>query len=98
LVIDFQYGFRSNQVELRLDGQTMFSGRLTTDDRVGLAKTIHLPLVPGKATLRALVVVDGSSQPAFDIRLARGRYVGFFKNLDDGKIGMEQSREPFLYD
>jgi hypothetical protein len=97
LVIDFQYGFRSNHVDLRLDGRPVFTGVISTDDRIGLAHSVRFPMFDAKNRLEALLLVDDSKQQTFDIRMAKGLYVGFYKDLDDGKIRIEQSRRPFLY-
>jgi len=97
IMIDFQHGFRTNVVELQMNQQKIFSGVLTTDNRIGLAK--HVPYFPhNTGSIDALVVVNGSERYAYRIRPDRGRNVGFYKDLDSGRLHMVQKKQPFLYD
>lgn len=97
LAIHFQSGFTSNHIDLQLDGRPVFTGVITTDNRIGLAHSMRFPIHQEKPTLEAFLILDNVKQQTFEIRLSKGLYVGFSKDLDDGKIRMEQSRSPFFY-
>jgi hypothetical protein len=80
-----------------LKEQKVFAGTLTTDERVGVARSLHYT-ADASTPLNALVIVNHTNEYRFRINLRRGRYLGFHKSLKDGKIRMEQSKEAFLYD
>lgn len=97
VVFDFQSGFDHTPVELLLDGQLLFSAVLTTDERVGLARSIKLP-ARHPLPITVVIILNQGAQYSYRIQLDLGRYIGFSKNLDSGKLQMEQRHHPFEYD
>jgi hypothetical protein len=97
ITIDFQTGFQNASVKLFLNGRPVFDGVLTTDDRIGLAHSFeYTGALPNPVEAR--FVAAGQAPVLFTIDLNDGRYIGFSEDLDTGKIIMETSQEPFLYD
>lgn len=97
LVVSFQTGFKNNAVELHLDHQPVFSEVLTTDNRIGRARSIRLALRDSTAIV-ADIIVDQVARYSYQIQLRRGHYLGFSKDLDSGSLQMKQSQSPFVYD
>ena len=97
VTIDFQTGFTGEQVELSVDRKSIFSGVLTTDNRIGLARSIqHSP--QRWPVLDLSVTVNESQSYSFRVNLERGRYLGFDRDLDDRIVRLSQERDPFVYD
>jgi|SRR4030095_5463639 hypothetical protein len=97
VTIDFQTGFTGNWVQLKLGEEQIFSGALTTDNRIGLAGRLRLTTSTG-TNLAVTVTVDRSKTYPFQVNLDRGRHLGLSKDLDDGSIRLTQNRDPFMYD
>jgi hypothetical protein len=97
IVIDFQTGFTGNWVQVRLGGERIFSGAVTTDNRIGLAGTLRYP-ASGDSALDVIVSIDHSRTYTFRVDLKRGRYLGLEQDLDDKSIRLIQNHEPFMYD
>jgi hypothetical protein len=97
MVLDFQTGFNDTLVRLYLDKELVLSETLSTDNRVGLARTITCaPRNPGRVDTE--VFLDHDAHYSYSIELDRGRYIGFSKDLDSGQLEMEQSQLPLEYD
>jgi hypothetical protein len=95
--LDFQTGFKATSVELELDGQRVFSGLLTTDQRVGLARSTEISArFDGHIT--AVITLDHGTRYSYEIQLDQGHYIGFSRNLDTGRLQMQQRQHPFEYD
>src|SRR5262245_35323577 len=92
VTIDFQTGFTGNWIELKLGEELIFSGPLTTDNRIGLAAKLR-HAAPGGLKLAMTVIVDHSKTYPFQVDLDQGRYLGLKKDLQDGSIRLRQSRE-----
>jgi hypothetical protein len=97
ITIDFQTGFQNASVKLLLNGQTVFDGVVTTDDTIGLAHSLEYTGAV-QNPVEAEFHMEGRTPDRFTIDLNDGRYIGFSEDLDSGKILLEISREPFLYD
>lgn len=97
VVIDFQTGFTGNWIQLNIAGDRIFSGALTTDNRIGLAGRLH-HVVTTVDALAVTVIVDRSHSFPFRIDLDRGRHIGLSRDLDDHSVHLAQSREAFQYD
>jgi hypothetical protein len=95
--IDFQTGFIGNWIQVRLGGESVFAGAVTTDNRIGLAAMLRYPVAEA-APLELSVTIDRSKTYPFHVDLKQGRYLGLERNLDNKSIRLNQSREPFLYD
>jgi hypothetical protein len=95
--LDFQTGFNRSQVVLEVDGRRVFSGTLTTDNRVGLARSFHVP-EPDSRRLTVTVTLGQAAPETRLFELDRGRYLGFSRNLDTGRLQIEQREHPFEYD
>jgi len=97
VVLDFQTGFKRTPVELQLDGERAFSEVLTTDERVGLARsfTIH---PQSRLGIELVITLSGSQRYSYQIQLDRGHYVGICRNLDSGSLKLDQRQDPFEYD
>lgn len=104
VTVDFQTGFVGNWIQLTIDGESIFSGALTTDNRIGLAGRLHLHHVPSslsrhsKPAFDATVTLDRTQSQPFHVDLRRGRHIGLSRNLDDHSIHLTQSQEAFQYD
>lgn len=97
MTIDFQTGFTGNWVQLKLGEELIFSGVLTTDNRIGLAGRLR-QAAPAGAQLAVTVTVDRSKTYPFQVHLDRGPYLGLSRDLDSGAIHLTQGREPYTYD
>jgi len=97
VVLDFQTGFKGTPVDLQLDGRRVLSGVLITDQRVGLARSIEITAHHPRH-ITAVITVDHGARYSYEIQLDRGHYIGFSKNLDTGKLQMQQRQHPFEYD
>jgi hypothetical protein len=97
VMIHFQTGFTGNWVHVKASGEPLFSGVLTTDNRIGLAATLRHS-APIEPALELTVTVDRSKTYPFSVDLKQGLYLGFKRNLDDGSIRLTQKPEPFVYD
>lgn len=97
VVIDFQTGFIGHWIQLKVGEESVFAGALTTDNRIGLAGRLRLTLA-ASTNLPVTVTVDRSKRYPFQVRLERGSHLGLGRDLDDGSIYLDQTREPFVYD
>jgi hypothetical protein len=97
VVLDFQTGFRRTPVELQLDGEPVFSEVLTTDERVGLARsfTIH---PRSRLGIDLVITLSGGEKYSYEIQLDRGHYIGISRNLDSRSLKLDQRQGPFEYD
>jgi hypothetical protein len=75
----------------------VLSGLLTTDQRVGLARSIE---ISGRFAghITAVIVLDHGTRYSYEIQLDQGHYIGFSKNLATGRLQMQQRQHPFEYD
>jgi hypothetical protein len=96
LVIDFQSGFKNNAVELDLDHKPILLEVLTTDNRVGLARSLKVEARDAQS-VQVDITLDHVARYSYQIRPGRGRFIGFLKDLDTGKLEMKQSHEAFAY-
>lgn len=97
VTIDLQTGFADSAVQLAVNGESLFSGRVTTDDRIGLAMSFEYDA--GTAhQLELELRVEGQPPHRSRIDPDRQPYVGFHLDLDTGRIHREVTQEPFVYD
>jgi hypothetical protein len=97
VVLDFQTGFKGTSVDLELDGHRVLSGVLITDQRVGLARSIEITARSARH-ITAVITLDHRTRYSYQIQLDQGHYIGFSKNLNTGKLQMQQRQHPFEYD
>ncbi len=94
--VDFQANFDHERVVVFVNTTQVFSGRITTNDVIGLAKVIAVPGQQDLLHLRIEVPATGFVlEKTLDAK--QGRYVGITKKFD-GELVLEQQATPYVYD
>lgn len=90
-----QEGFNKNNVEVFIDNNHVFSGRITTDARTGKAEELAYSL-PTKGSFNIKVLLDEEEiEKVFEIEVKNGSYVGI--NYLNGKLILKQSASRFRH-
>lgn len=97
IVFHFQTGFDGTPVSLYVEDELVLQDVLTTDDRVGVARKVSWTST-STGRLKGLVEMDHAAPTSFFIDARQGLYVGFSRDLDNGKLRIDQRIEPFAYD
>ena len=93
--IDFQETFDNNLIELFVNDAQIFADWATTEPSSGLAKSIELDK-EGQYILLVVIMPEENERWQCTINLSKGQYLGIQKR--EGKILIEQSQNPFIYD
>ena len=96
MILDFQAGFRATDLTVVLNGDTtLFQGTQTSDPVIGYAGTVKATVHESRIVLDVQIneQVDSVS---FELDLRKGRFIGL--SLIEGKLILEQWKEPFYYD
>ena len=95
--LDLQSEFRYERVIVFADHLRAFSGIVTTEPSIGLAKHLSIPTHSSRLELRIEAPASGSVF-AGTVNLQRGRYLGLSREFRTRKFTLEQQATNFLYD
>lgn len=93
--LQFQTGFEKAKVIVFANNERVFSGRITTEADIGLAKSISVPV---RGRLLHLYISIPASRKVLEktVDIRNGRHLGV--ELNGGRLELNQRVMPFLYD
>jgi hypothetical protein len=94
--LQLQEGFRHERVIVFADNQRVFSGLVTTDSRIGFAKSILIPIHDPRLQLRIEIPTSGAVY-VWSLDLRRGRVLGLERDFY-GRPTLSQQTGPFFYE
>ena len=99
--VHMQSHFDEDNVSIQIDGRDVFSGRITTDHRIGLAERVTLQMAPG---LHVISIQISGENLTHSFDTDDGTYLGVTyrsevppASNDEPSISLKISNDPFGY-
>lgn len=96
LGVDLQHNFTGDDVQVYIDGQTLYNNQATTNDVWRLAGSIGTTNSEGKHSIK--VVVNGSTVTSEDFEQHSNLYIGIAYDQSLKKVSFVYSPKKFIYD
>lgn len=93
--VDIQYAFDGERVELELDGERIYSERVTTDHIWSVAELVQFSVAEGRHEIKATV---GGASATLGFDASTTRVVAVRYDRAARRVELEALAEPPLYD